>query len=263
MIDDDKNGSVNEIFGIPFFSGTKLQLLSVVEELIESQRKKPIIIFTPNPEQVRLALHNKQFYHCLLQSTYNLPDGSGIVWALKKREKKRGRVGEKRNEKISFSRIPGREVFHELLSVAKEKKYRVFLIGGKQGSVDQVVEKWRMQGTWLSDPGAEDIRHEQTSERERVLSKLQLYRPHMVFVAYGAPWQEQWIIQNGEALERSGVKLAMVVGGSFEYEAGIARSVPHWIERFHLEWMYRLIQEPWRWKRQLVGLEFFLHVFCS
>ena len=78
----------------------------------------------------------------------------------------------------------------------------------------------------------------------------------MVFVAFGAPWQEKWVIEHEELLNKSGVELVMVVGGSFDMLLGGLKRAPMWIRAIGMEWLFRLAQEPRRFKRQLKIFKF-------
>lgn len=249
-----KERSTAAILDVPLFTSRRVELLETLSSLVFSGTSRNCaVIFTPNPEQFRLALHTQRFLSVLRSATYNLPDGAGVVWALK-------RAGVQ-----GVERIPGRVLFHELLELGFQEHKRVLLIGGRPGSSAQVIAKYQARSSqelpWKSDDGAMDIAHETIEERERVRSLIRSFHPDMVFVAYGAPWQEYWVNDNRTVLDEAGVKIAMVVGGSFEYEAGKAKHVPELIERLHLEWLLRLVSEPWRWKRQLFGLEFFVRIF--
>ena len=73
-------------------------------------------------------------------------------------------------------------------------------------------------------------------------------RPDILFVAYGAPKQDLWIGKHGAVL---GVPVMMGVGGSFDFIAGVQKRAPRWVQRVNLEWFYRLVTQPWRWRRQL------------
>jgi N-acetylglucosaminyldiphosphoundecaprenol N-acetyl-beta-D-mannosaminyltransferase len=70
----------------------------------------------------------------------------------------------------------------------------------------------------------------------------------ILFVAYGAPNQDKWIARN---LPRLKVGVAMGVGGAFDFIAGVAQRAPRWMRRAGIEWLHRLIQQPWRWRRML------------
>ena len=103
---------------------------------------------------------------------------------------------------------------------------------------------------------------QQTQEENIVLLDfIRKLKPVAVFVALGAPHQEKWIVDNKKFLEESGVRVAMVVGGSFDVLLGKIARAPKWMQKIGLEWLFRLFQEPWRWRRQLKLLSFVKMVF--
>src|SRR5258707_4660124 len=249
-----KDLSVHPIFGISIVSESKDEVLNkFIDSLEDSSSREVSLVFTPNPEQIAMSFHDPKFSRELTESTWNLPDGEGLVWALKRQVSAQG-------EKLRVHRIPGREVFHDLLEKAGEKGWKVFLLGGKPGSAQVIADniqhpisptspRLRGAGNFQLnlDEGAKDIRHETQGEAKRVLEEIAAFRPKILFIAYGAPWQERWLLDHKNELSKAGVKLAMVVGGAFEYEAGLVPQVPSWIGHLHLEWLWRLLSQPWRW----------------
>ncbi len=245
-------------FGIQLFGGTKELLLKKIYKHIQSAQGKGtdlLKICTPNPEQIVLSWENSRFFDTLSSSDICIPDGSGIIWALR----------YLRTPKAPTKRITGRELFHDLLNSAAQNQWKIFLVGGKEGSAAEIWEKYGNLSTKNPvcgfDGGAVNIAHETAAERARVLSAIKDACPDIVCVAYGAPWQEYWISDNADALARCGVRVACVVGGAFEYEAGRVPAVHPLVEMMHLEWFQRLLCEPWRARRQLKGLRFFWRVF--
>ena len=85
-------------------------------------------------------------------------------------------------------------------------------------------------------------------------------KPSIILVAFGAPWQEQWVVNHREFLEKNKVKLVMVVGGAIDMLTGKVQRAPKFVQQLQLEWLFRLIQQPWRWKRQLRLIQFIGHV---
>lgn len=248
---DKKDLPIRPIFGIPIFSGTEDQLLSFLPEVISGKLKAyPFILFTPNPEQMTMMFHQKAFSRCFLQSDLNVPDGHGLVWALRRLYP----------EATALQRIAGRTLCAAVLTYAKKQKKKVFLLGGRPGSARMVLQSYGNPKGWVADPGAHNIKAETEEEHQNILTSLRVERPDILCVAYGAPWQEEWVMRNKEALGRCGVKFVMVVGGSLDYIAGMVPPVPGLFERLHLEWLHRLIHQPWRWRRQLRGTEFFWRV---
>lgn len=252
---DDQIQKIYHIFGIPVLGLGKSKVEQLFSRVIESGRQgRTCLVFTPNPEQIAMSWHEPGFARCFSRSTWNIPDGSGLVWAVKRK------YGVKAKK---LTRVSGREIFHDLLQIGLERGWRVFFLGGKGDLAYQLVAKYeeaknsRSQAEFYGEAGARDIREETKLETQRVLASITKTKPHVLFVSYGAPYQEQWLIKNREALSRAGVKLAMVVGGAFAYELGQVPRVPKIIEHIHAEWLWRLAHEPWRAKRQLQGLEFF------
>ncbi len=80
----------------------------------------------------------------------------------------------------------------------------------------------------------------------------------MLLVAYGAPKQDKWIYRNREKLPT--VRVAIGVGGSFDFVTGKSIRAPRWVQNLGLEWLHRLLKEPWRWRRMLALPRFVLRV---
>jgi N-acetylglucosaminyldiphosphoundecaprenol N-acetyl-beta-D-mannosaminyltransferase len=85
-------------------------------------------------------------------------------------------------------------------------------------------------------------------ERDYIVDLIRRSRADLLFVAFGAPQQDVWIARE---LRSTGVSVAIGVGGSFDYVAGIARRAPRWMQEHSLEWLWRLLNQPWRWRRML------------
>jgi N-acetylglucosaminyldiphosphoundecaprenol N-acetyl-beta-D-mannosaminyltransferase len=82
-------------------------------------------------------------------------------------------------------------------------------------------------------------------------------KPNLIFAAFGSPFQEKWFYQNRARLQ--GI-CCVGVGGAFDFLSGNIQRAPIWIRKIGLEWLYRLIREPWRWRRQLRLLVFLKEV---
>jgi N-acetylglucosaminyldiphosphoundecaprenol N-acetyl-beta-D-mannosaminyltransferase len=245
----------SEVFGLPFVSAQRHEVLAHLEKSLRLTSDSPtplITVFTPNPEQIVQAKSDPHFFETLKKGDLLLPDGNGIVWASRIL---RGKTISGSTEKISPlpERIEGREVCRQLLEALPWGKF--LLIGGRsyEGWYSSHHRKWpRLE--WHH--GYEDVRSPTEQEEKLLLEYLRKSRPAVVFVAFGAPYQEQWIIAHQQQLQEAGVKIAMVVGGSFDVLLGKIAQPPSWVVRLGLEWLYRLIQEPWRWKRQLRLIKF-------
>ena len=187
---------------------------------------KPGQITTPNPEQVVLAQKDDEFRQILNNSDLAICDGVGLALV------------------SGITRLSGTDLMLALCQKAKQKKWRVFLLGGKPGVAKLVASSLNAS----YDSGAIDISRETGEERKRIIKKINACKPHLLFVAYGAPYQEKWIARNLSQLK---VGMAMGVGGSFDYLAGKVWRAPEIIRSIGLEWLWRLTHQPWRLKRQL------------
>jgi len=247
------------VFELLVFSKQKAQLLNDLKTELKSA-KKTRILFTPNPEQVVLASKNRAFKKYLQQADILIPDGVGLVYA----SKLLGFFGKAQALK---ERIPGVEVVEDLLRIAQEEKLKVMVIGGRgyddlesgQTNISSKTEGQSVQIQWLE--AYRDVAKIKKEEELELVKTIKKNKPDIVFVAFGAPFQEQWIIEHQELFNKIGVKLAMAVGGSFDFILGKVPRAPLLVRVLALEWLYRLIQEPWRWRRQLSLVEFIGLIF--
>lgn len=237
------------LFGIPFFHSSRVLCEKKLREALHSLAGFQIV-FTPNSEQIILSRKHPEFLHLLQSSNINLPDGMGVVWASKFLFGSKG-IAE---------RISGREIVPFLLQECTKIKRPALVIGGR-GATIRFAELMRSTYFGLeifADPGAEHIARESHKEHVRVLSMIRKIKPAVVLVGYGAPYQENWVIQNRTQLASAGVRVAMVVGGAFDMLSGSVALAPEWISRLGFEWLWRLVLEPWRWRRQLALPQFAL-----
>lgn len=244
-----------EILGVKVSLVTDKEVVEWVRQWVgewqREQRKKRLIV-TPNPEQIVMSQKDEQFKRILNQADLAIPDGVGLVWAsrwLFWRGKVRAEIK---------ARVAGADVAVMIFKQAKKEGWRVFLLGGRQGVAGKVARLWQREageGDFKVDffEGAWQISRESDRERRKVLERINQFRPDILLVAYGAPWQEKWVSANLKHLQ---VGVVMVVGGAFDYLAGKMKRASVWWQQIGLEWLWRLWQEPWRWRRQLRLLEF-------
>lgn len=233
------------IFDIPLFGKSKSDLLKIVQNRLKMTTKTSLLwINTPNAEQVVQAMDDDIFRSCLRESTINIPDGVSLVLATRLNSVE-GQVKE---------RISGVDMVEAICGEASRSKQKVFLLGGKAGASGKAAAVLSSRYLGLSvksDTGAKNIQTETKEELERILGIIQKFKTDVLFVGYGAPHQEKWVRRNREVLGKMGVKFVMVVGGAFDMISGNIRRAPLFMRRIGLEWLWRLVQEPWRWKRQL------------
>jgi N-acetylglucosaminyldiphosphoundecaprenol N-acetyl-beta-D-mannosaminyltransferase len=247
------------VFGLPFFDGNLDAFTAQVEtNLRKHHALLPIIIFTPNPEQIVISQENLNFFMTLQKANYLIPDGGGIVLASKLLHTF-GRTTHSLTQ-----RLTGVEVVHRFLHHFSQEK--MLLIGGKgyehlahatlRGEEQGIpwFELEKRQIYWLS--GYKDAQHPTPEEEQKIKEAFTRIKPDFVFVAFGAPTQEKWVSQHLHLLQNTKVKLVMVVGGSFDFLTQKVKRAPQIWQDLGGEWLYRLFQEPWRWKRQLRLIKF-------
>jgi N-acetylglucosaminyldiphosphoundecaprenol N-acetyl-beta-D-mannosaminyltransferase len=190
-------------------------------------------IVTLNAEMTMAALANPALGQAIAAADLVIPDGAGVVWAL-------ARQGYR------VRRSPGIELAHSLLTHAAAAGWRVALVGAAPEVMARLRERLQQQLPGLQVVRA--IHGFQPAEAWPALeAELLAAAPDLVLVALGVPRQELWIQQL--AGRRSG--LWMGVGGSFDVWAGVKKRAPRWMGALQIEWLYRLIQEPSRWRRML------------
>ena len=253
-----KNHKTILFLGKSLFSKDMGSLLSFLNKKV-IETKGFLSIFTPNPEQFVLADNNSQFSKLLDKGTILIPDGIGVVMA----SKFLGRIYKKPSIR---ERITGVDLVQELLKIAGTKKWKVLLLGGKGygdniHQIESIGLSREKKLSLLWSPGYKDITKPRKAEEEKVKKLIQKEKPDLVFVAFGAPWQEKWIIEHTALLEKNGSRIAMAVGGTFDMLLGKIQRAPVIIRAIGLEWLFRLFQEPWRWRRQLKLVRFVKLVF--
>ncbi len=246
------------LFGLPILNTSKKEFFTTLQDfLLASQAKPTLTIFTPNPEQVVLAKQDLVFAQNLQQADYLLADGIGLVWA-SRLLKFFGR------QKVTLTeRLAGVEVVEHLLDLAQKQGFKTLVIGGRDYKGSYQGESFEDQSSLLKiGPNlywteAYQEKNEILPIEEQALTEIiKKLKPSLVFVALGAPDQEKWIIDHLQLLRDGQVKLAMAVGGSFDFILAKIPRAPQLIQRIGLEWLYRLIKQPWRYRRQLRLLAF-------
>lgn len=197
---------------------------------------RPHRIMTLNPEFLYRAQFEGRLLELARRADLVTPDGMGIVWACRL-------AGHPVPE-----RVAGTDLMLRLAERAAAEGWRIFLLGAAPGVAAEAAGKLceSYPGLQVAGTGHGYFKDE---EENGLAVKIKKTRPQLVFVALGAPRQEEWIDRR---LEDTGAAAAMGVGGSFDVVAGKVRRAPRWVRSINLEWLYRLVKKPSRWRRQLV-----------
>jgi N-acetylglucosaminyldiphosphoundecaprenol N-acetyl-beta-D-mannosaminyltransferase len=199
-------------------------------------------IIAVNPEKVIAANKDAQLMTLINESTYQIPDGVGVLLASKLRG---GGIR---------SRVTGVDMMDKLVEMAATHGDRVFFYGAKREVVEQAAANLQATYPMLIVAGIQDG-YEQ--DEELVVQRIQEAKADILFVAMGSPKQELWIRRNKERL---GVKVYQGVGGSFDVFAGHVKRAPKAFRQLGLEWFYRLASDPKRIKRQMALPRFLVRI---
>jgi N-acetylglucosaminyldiphosphoundecaprenol N-acetyl-beta-D-mannosaminyltransferase len=191
-------------------------------------------VVTINAEMTMQARQNRDLANIIQKADLVVPDGSGVVLYL-------------RSQGESINRCPGIELAERVVQIAAEDQKQIFLIGGAPNIVNIVANGWRKKWSNIAIAGMHHGYFDAAIEQQ-VCEQLQNSQPDLILVGLGVPRQELWI-QKYRYLCPNAVWIG--VGGSLDVWAGKKNRAPKWMSRNHLEWLYRLYQEPWRWKRML------------
>lgn len=210
------------------------EVVAAVQNMVEN--KEPRHIITLNAEIAYTAQDNSQLRELINGADLVTPDGVGIVWA-----------GNTLGYSIT-ERVTGIDLLYNLCQQGAVKGWGIYLLGAEPGIAEQAAARLAEQYAGLKICGTH---HGYFAEEEidAVLKDVRQAAPDILFVALGAPRQEFFIQRYKEGLQ---VPVCIGVGGSLDVVAGVKKRAPQWAIRLNLEWLYRLLAEPGRWKRQLV-----------
>ena len=253
-----KNYRINKnealVLGVKINPVSLPKAVSLIKNWVKSNKQYQIT--TPNPEHIVLALNDYRFKEILNNSSLSIADGVGLVWALKLLQK----GSFLRAARMDLYKLSGVDLMAALCKLAAKNNWRVFLLGGKSDVAKKAAHNIKKQFSIFNSQfsinyyaGAKDIKQESKQEKQTAIKKINQFKPHLLFVSYGAPWQEKWIYNN---LKKLNVKVAMGVGGAFDYLAGRVKRAPKPVRKIGIEWLWRLLYQPWRLKRQLALLKF-------
>jgi N-acetylglucosaminyldiphosphoundecaprenol N-acetyl-beta-D-mannosaminyltransferase len=228
------------ILGVAVDDVTEGEALACIADFIATGGPHQVV--TVNPEFVIEARRNPAFRAVLAAADLATPDGFGLLLVAKWRGTPfRGRV-------------TGVDLVGRIASEAAARGWSLYLLGAAPGVAERAAAALcrahpglRVVGCYAGSPRAAD--------EPAIRARIAQARPDVLLVAYGHPAQDLWIARNQPYLR---VPVAIGVGGAFDYLAGAVPRAPAWLRRLGLEWLYRLIRQPWRWRRILDAVPLFL-----
>jgi N-acetylglucosaminyldiphosphoundecaprenol N-acetyl-beta-D-mannosaminyltransferase len=256
-----------QIWGIPLYSRGYKEVLKIISDWLASKDKKKWVA-TVNPEFVMQTTKDKNFLGILKKTDLNVVDGIGLVWA-KRIIKEKGiakkiSAGLKIGVKILRGEYrqdvaSGSDLMDGLCEMAGKCGYSVYFLGGWKDRAERTAKYFKSKFL-MSKEQIQYCSGEPEINNEEVVREINKFKPDILFVAYGMKRQEEWIEKN---LNKLKVGVVMGVGRSFDYYSGDLKRAPRSWKKIGLEWLYSLIQEPKRWKRQLNLPKFIFKVLFS
>lgn len=265
-----------KILGVKInFGLTKNKFLDEINNYISSGVSG--YVCTVNPEFIMDAQTDEEFLNILNESLMNIPDGTGVLMAgeyLSAVEKLKNtsvfknillglRVGFL--GKYNDAKMTGADSIYDICGLCSEKGYSIFLLGGWEkdffgkplpthGNVSGIAaEKLQKQFPELKIVGySSDFKRDPVDD-DRTIEFIQnkikgtgVSHIDVMFVAYNHKYQEKWLKRN---MKKIPATLGFGIGGTLDFIAGTKKRAPKAISKIHLEWLYRLLMEPWRFKR--------------
>jgi N-acetylglucosaminyldiphosphoundecaprenol N-acetyl-beta-D-mannosaminyltransferase len=220
------------ILGININTFVNSRVLVKIKEFLNDNRQHYIV--TPNPEIILTAKHDEEFFYILNQAGLAIPDGVALKfcsWLMG----------------VYLKRITGADLVKDILVLAQEQNRKIAIFNWQRGlsnekDIYQVLNKIYPKLEII----VVDIDRQATLSGDK-LALVNNFKPEIIFCTLGAPFQEKFIFHNLKKIPSA--KLGMSVGGSFDYLTGKIKRAPFLIRRIGLEWLWRLVKQPSRWRR--------------
>ena len=183
-----------------------------------------------NAEKISKYKSDEELRNVIDGASFTYPDGAGAVLGL-------SWLHGQKAQKINFPVVA--------LETANKNKWRVFLLGAREDVNAYAAEKISMDFPDINIVGRANGFHKEDDLKRMVIDR----EPQLIMLALGSPKQEFW----ADRIKNSGVEAFCVgCGGAFDIMAGRLKRAPEFMINNNLEWLYRIAQEPSRWRRQLV-----------
>lgn len=230
-----------EVLGLPVTKLTPEAALAQIERICEQEA--PALIAYANAHTLNLTVEDPGYRDVLTRAAIVLNDGAGISLAAR----------------IQGDRFPanlnGSDLNPEILGLAATRGWPVFFLGAKRGVAERAAGAMRSRYPLLQVVGCRDG-YWAPAETPEVVDMIRASGATVVMAALGNPLQEKWL---AEHLPGTGARLGVGVGAFFDFAAGEVARAPAWMNRWGIEWVFRLTREPKRlWKRYIVGNPLFL-----
>ncbi|QXM07427.1 WecB/TagA/CpsF family glycosyltransferase [Crassaminicella indica] len=202
------------------------------------------MIITPNTEIIMRAQKDSKLFQIINKADLVIPDGIGLIYASKIQGK-----GLK-------ERVTGVDLMYKILEYCNENKKSIYILGGKPEVAEKACKNIKNKLPGVEIKGCHDGYFKE-EEEINIIENINRLNPDILFVALGVPKQEIFMDKYKEMLS---ARIVMGVGGSVDVWAGTVKRAPKIYQKLGLEWFYRLLKEPWRYKRMMVLPKFMIKV---
>lgn len=255
------------IYGVKIVAESKANFLFELESRLQSALR-PLLIFTPNAENLSRADKNQYLKQALYEADFNLPDSAALLWAAARQGKGilaslgllfKIPFGFGRQAKIA-EKISGSDIVYDIFQIAEKYRYKVALVGGAAGSAQGAAFNLKNTQPTLeivyADMGV--MKNDWHLETLDLVRKLNDAGAEIILCAFGCPKQEMWCYYQRDFLPQA--KLLIGVGGTLEFISGQIKRAPLFLRKLNLEWLWRLLQQPSRLGRIYTALiKFVVH----
>ncbi|MBV8953136.1 MAG: WecB/TagA/CpsF family glycosyltransferase [Solirubrobacterales bacterium] len=224
------------VLDVPLALTDYSRTVTFMDEMIEGPW--PGYICVCNVHTVMSSSEDPELRAALLGSSFNVPDGQPLVWAI---------------NSLGYSltgRVYGPELMARACAHATSQGHRFYLYGGRnQGALVQLALNLRTRYPGVKIVGGYSPPHRMLTEEEQdaIVEEINDSRADVVWVGIGVPKQEKWMARMRPLLE---APVLVGVGAAFDFHAGLVPQAPNWLQEAGLEWAYRLAHEPRRlWRR--------------
>ncbi|MGM9998047.1 MAG: WecB/TagA/CpsF family glycosyltransferase [Candidatus Bruticola sp.] len=222
-----------QILGVKFHAVSMDEALKIMEAYLLED--KPRLVVTVGPEMIMRAQHDEEFKSIVNGADLVVADGSGVLWAA-------ARCGVKVPERVAGVELIDK--FAEILA-ARPEKAGLYFLGAAPGVAEKAAEKMKAKYSGLPVAGIHDGFFKDDGA---MASAIRESGAQVVYAALGSPKQEKFIRDYGQ---KAGLKIGVGVGGSFDVISGLKKRAPKLFIKLRLEWLYRILSEPSRWRRAL------------
>lgn len=222
-----------EILGVPVHQVTKKQAVQLVMCFMKQEKCRKV--FTPNPEIIIAARKDLGLKRALQEADLVVPDGIGVI------------IASKFTKNKLPERVPGYDLVQGLFHEMEKTQRSVYFFGAAPGVAHQAADKMQEKYPDLRILGVQNG-YFKREEESYIIEQINDAKPDLLLVGLGAPKQEKWIERNYKDLQ---VKVCIGVGGSFDVMSGKVKRAPILFQKIGLEWFYRLLIQPTRFKRML------------